>query len=157
MPISSNSWATAKAMFEGGASLAEIAQSTEIDRSTVSKKAKKLKWEKGVNQQLILDDIRVAGEKATLNQQQSAYHDFQVNFKTKMIAAYETFAEAAVMKGADLVCRSENGSDFKAVVDGMDKLSVTVGMNNRHAPPIQVQQNTQQVTEVVFTRAKRES
>jgi hypothetical protein len=38
---------------------------------------------------------------------------------------------------------AESGSDFKAIIDGVDKLSILVKINDRHQKPTQVQQNTQ--------------
>lgn len=143
MAISQESWDMAQAMFEGGASLQEISFKTDIDRSTISKKAKKLGWEKGVNQQLIADEVRVATEKSTLNQQQVEYHDFQVSSQLALIKDIERFSSNAMRKAGELLQASESGSDFKALVEGVDRISVTNKINDRHAKPTQVQQNTQ--------------
>jgi hypothetical protein len=38
---------------------------------------------------------------------------------------------------------AESGSDFKAIIDGVDKLSILIKINDRHQRPTQIQQNTQ--------------
>jgi hypothetical protein len=44
---------------------------------------------------------------------------------------------------------AESGSDFKAIIDGVDKLSILIKINDRHQKPPQIQQNTQTAV-VVF-------
>jgi hypothetical protein len=39
----------------------------------------------------------------------------------------------------------ESGSDFKAIIDGVDRLSILIKINDRHQKPVQIQQNTQTV------------
>lgn len=51
MAISQELWLKAKALFEQGLSLNEIELETEINRSTISKKAKQEDWVKGQEQQ----------------------------------------------------------------------------------------------------------
>lgn len=143
MAITQETWDIAQAMFEGGASLQEISFKTDIDRSTISKKAKKLGWEKGINQQLIADEIRVETEKSTLNQQQVEYHEFQVSSQLALIKDIEKFSSKAMIKAGNLLDASDSGSDFKALVEGVDRISILNKVNERHAKPSQVQQNTQ--------------
>ena len=159
MAISQESWGVAQAMFEGGASLQEISFKTDIDKSTISKKAKSLGWEKGINQHMIADEVRVSAEKSTLNQPQVEYHDEQVKAQLELLREIKMFSGAAMSKAHELLSSSTSGSDFKAIVEGVDKLSITTGVNERHAKPAQVQQNTQNngTTELVITRAIREN
>ena len=152
MAISQETWDIAQAMFEGGASLTDISRKTDIDKSTISKKAKKQGWQKGVNQQLIADEVRVTAEKSTLNQPQTEYHDEQVKHRLEMLREIQTFSTAAMKKAGDLLQSTDTGSDFKAIIDGVDKLSITTGINERHAKPTQVQQNTQNNGEKTITR-----
>lgn len=60
-------WAKAKALFEIGKSLSEIYLQTEIDRSAISRKAKKEGWIKGEMQQLIIDAASVKAKLSTLD------------------------------------------------------------------------------------------
>jgi uncharacterized protein YerC len=48
--INTDTWQQAKAMFEGGSNLSEIADKTGIYRSTISKKAKCQAWQKAMLQ-----------------------------------------------------------------------------------------------------------
>jgi len=78
MAISKDRWELAQALFEAGKSLSVIVAETEIAKSTLSEKAKKQAWEKGLNEQLILDDVRVQLEKANLNDLQAKIHAKEV-------------------------------------------------------------------------------
>ena len=40
---------------------------------------------------------------------------------------------------------ADSGSDFKAIIDGVEKLSVLIKINDRHQQPAKIQQNTQTV------------
>lgn len=67
MAISQEIWNKAKALFEQGLSLSEIELETEIERSSISKKAKAENWNKSVNQQLKADIKAIDKEKSTLD------------------------------------------------------------------------------------------
>lgn len=67
MAISQELWLKAKALFEQGLSLNEIELETEINRSTISKKAKSERWQKAKHQQLKSDIIAIDNEKSTLD------------------------------------------------------------------------------------------
>ena len=62
MAISQELWLKAKALFEQGLSLNEIELETEINRSTISKKAKSERWQKAKHQQLKSDIIAIDKE-----------------------------------------------------------------------------------------------
>ena len=57
MAIAKEIWDKAKALFELGYTLQEIELETEINKSSISKKAKKENWEKSKNQQLKSDIV----------------------------------------------------------------------------------------------------
>ena len=46
-------------------------------------------------------------------------------------------------KADDLMAKSDAGSDFKAIIDGVDKLSTPTKINDRHGTPKNIQQDTQ--------------
>jgi transcriptional regulator with XRE-family HTH domain len=141
--INIDTWQQAKAMFEGGSSLSEIADKTGIDRSTVSKKAKCQTWQKAKNEQLIADDVKLALNKSTLNQHEISYHEQAVKFQLRTIKAIQMFSNKTMTKACRLMDGAESGSDFKAIIDGVDKLSILIKINDRHQKPTQIQQNTQ--------------
>lgn len=71
MAHSKEAWAEAKFLFELDNSLNDIHAKTGIDRTAVSKKAKKEGWEKGKNQQLKSEIVRFEKEKSTLEAKKS--------------------------------------------------------------------------------------
>jgi hypothetical protein len=143
--INIDTWQQARAMFEGGSSLSQIADKTGINRSTVSKKAKYQAWQKAKNEQLITDDVKIALDKSSLNQHEISYHEQAVKFQLRTIQDIQMFSNKTMTKACSLMDGAESGSDFKAIVDGVDKLSVLIKINDRHQQPAQIQQNTQTV------------
>ena len=133
MTISKERWQQAKAMFEAGSSLSTIAGKVDIERSTISKKAKSEGWLKGINQQLIADDVRLALNKSTLNEQQLTHHEKEVQFQLSLVRDIELFSNQTMKKANELMASTETGSDFKAIIDGVDKLSILTKINDRHA------------------------
>jgi transcriptional regulator with XRE-family HTH domain len=156
MAINKNKWQQAKAMFEGGSSLSEIADKTDIERSTISKKAKCQGWQKAKNEQLIADDVKLALDKSTLNQHEISYHEQAVEFQLKIVKEIEMFSHKTMTKASNLMDSTDSGSDFKAIIDGVDKLSILTKINDRHARPAQIQQNNQtSVVEAMISLASR--
>ncbi|WP_341232383.1 hypothetical protein [uncultured Methylophaga sp.] len=95
-------------------------------------------------------NAEIVNKKVELNQDIKLLSEQEVNavneavhFKEKMIGEIQLFTTNAMRKAGDLLTLSDSGSDFKAIVEGVDKLSITTGVNERHAKPSQVQQNTQ--------------
>ena len=76
-------WEKAKALFEAGKSLSVINAETGIDRATVSKRAKKDGWEKGIYQQLIVDSARVKAEISTLDSTVLSVVEKEIEERTK--------------------------------------------------------------------------
>ena len=108
---------------------------------------------------LVTKKLEVIQEDKLLSDQEVTAVDRAVSFKEKMLGDIELFSYQAMRRAGDLLTASETGTDFKAIIDGVDKLSITTGVNERHAKPAQVQQNTQNngTTELVITRAIREN
>lgn len=110
-------WAQAKALFEIGKSLSEIANETGIDRSNIAKKAKFENWEKGKLQQLITDSVRVSAEITTLNTTAQQVVVKEIDELTK---AREFFSNAG-LKVASMAVKSLGNepkpNDCKMVAD----------------------------------------
>ena len=150
MAIKQKLWDQAKAMFEGGATLSEIETKTRIGKSTVSKKAKALCWDKGINQRIILEESNALTMKSTFNQHQLNYHDEEVNRLTedaKMIRALTNRNMVGVSKKLE-VDEELSMFDHKNAQDLIDKASITLGVNDRHAKPTQVNQTNQTLVNV---------
>lgn len=133
----------------------QLADRHNISPTMVNKLTKGLE-KKTAN--LVNKKLEVIQEDKKLSVQEVNAVDEAVHFKAKMLADIQLFTGKAMRKAGDLLDSSDTGSDFKAIIEGVDKLSITTGINERHAKPSQVQQNTQNngVTELVITRASRE-
>lgn len=132
--ISQEQWELAQALFEAGKSLSVIVAETEIAKSTLSEKAKKHEWEKGLNEQLILDDVRVQLEKANLNDLQAKIHVKEVERLTSSTMMIRNLSRANLMGINDKLLNPDNMTiqDHKIVGDTIDKTSLTLGVNQRH-------------------------
>ncbi len=117
-------WEKAKALFEAGKSLSEINAETGIDRATVSKRAKKDGWEKGIYQQLILDGSRVKAEISTLSSTVLNVVEKEIEERTKHIQFFTNAAIKNVQESMSLQCVDQ--SEFKARADTILKGKETV-------------------------------
>lgn len=68
-----------------------------------------------------------------------------VEFQLGILKDIELFSNKVMKKAGDLMDNTETGSDFKSIIEGVDKLSILTKINNRHAPPAQIQQNSQTI------------
>jgi hypothetical protein len=66
-----------------------------------------------------------------------------VSMEVRLRGKVERFVEKAIDKGMDMMDKIESGSDYKAVIDGVDKATVTIGINERHAKPTTITNTTQ--------------
>ena len=108
MAISQELWDKAKALFEQGLSLNQIELETEINRSTISKKAKIENWAKAKNQQLKADIKAIDKEKSTLDakintavEKLSKLSDFEITILDEQIQ-YETGNKSLLFSTANL-------------------------------------------------------
>ena len=146
----SEQWSTAQVMFEAGKSLGEINKVTTIDRSAISRTAKNKGWLKGVNQQLIADSVRIEEEKSTLNQQQLTFHDEEVSRQTEDAKMIRTLTNNN-MDGVSKKLKNHDELsmlDHKNAQDLIDKASITLGVNQRHANGVTIQNTNAQQTVV---------
>ena len=108
MAISQELWDKAKALFEQGLSLNQIELETEINRSTISKKAKNENWAKAKIQQLKADIKAIDKEKSTLDskintavEKLSKLSDFEITILDEQIQ-YETGNKSLLFSTANL-------------------------------------------------------
>lgn len=92
MAISKDVWNKAKAYFEAGKSLTYISDTLDINKSNISRRAKKDEWIKGKTQQLKADIIDLESKKATISQQNATLtqqvatlEDFEITTLDEMI------------------------------------------------------------------------
>ena len=79
MAISPEIWETARIQFELGDSLDKIAKKTGINKSTISKKSKAQKWEKGVKSTLINEEVTNTIMSKMIAKKKSTFTDREIN------------------------------------------------------------------------------
>jgi len=138
----------------GDYSQRQLAKKHKISNGTVANITKGLDKK---SERLIQKKVEVAQEVSLLSDKELSAIEHSVAFKVSMLSEIETFSKEAMKAANTLIKTPESGNDFKAVVEGVDKLSILTKINDRHAKPSHMQQNTQtNVSELVITRAKRE-
>ena len=156
MSIKSEKWAEARAMFEGGETLSKISYSTRIERSTISKKAKKEGWIKGLNQQLVIDEATAIAKKSQLNQQQLNFHDEQVEKKTRNII----FIQNATLKNASVmmkkVDKETSHQEHKFVQETLNKAGEALGVINKPGPVFNNSNSSETANEIRVKITKAE-
>lgn len=60
-----------------------------------------------------------------------------VDRKARLKHRVQEFVDEAVEKGFDLLKSAQDGQEFKAIVEAIDKASITANINERHAKPNQ--------------------
>lgn len=144
MAYSEKEWNLVRSFYELGLSLNEIINRDEVvikSKSQISKKATKECWQKETGKKQLVDlevntkqALEVLKEqKETLNETDIMAHDAMVWDKFKMQEAIGLFAFKAIDKANQLLGKTESASEFKAIIEGVDKLSITTNVNERHA------------------------
>lgn len=130
----SHDWDKARLLFELDKPFSFIEKETGINKGTISKRSKKEAWERGKATAVAQKASEVEEYKSTLTQQQLHFFNEEVIQRTEFAKKLSEFSEKVMNKAEELISVTQNGNDFKAIVDGVDKHSVTVGFNERHAP-----------------------
>jgi len=180
MAIKKELWDKAKFYFELGDSLGDIRLKTGIDRTTISKKAKKEGWIKQKNQQLKSDIVEFDEENSTLVEKKSTLvekvaqlSDFEITMLDNIIENEEgskslifSTQSLALIRNNQLLTKNKktvmlkvaqygaegqrsgedyepyevdlSPSDIKECIESTDKASITLGVSQRHAPKIEV-------------------
>lgn len=136
----------------GSYSQRELAKKYRISLGTVNTATKGVEKK---TERLVQKKVEVIQESAELTPEELNAVEHSVQFKIQLLRDIEGFTSQAIGKAKELLTSSDSGSDFKAVIEGVDRLSVMTKLNDRHAKPTQVQQNTQNntVARVTFRRA----
>lgn len=95
------------------------------------------------NEQLLSKKVEVIQESRELTDIELSAIEHGVQFKLDLLKDIEHFSNKAMQKAKELIDNADTGADFNAVVNGVDKLSILTKINDRHAKPAQIQQNTQ--------------
>ena len=149
MAISQDKWDKARTLFESGKlSLSEIATQTGIDKSSISKKAKIQQWSSVENSDYIDAKVLIYEKKSTLPIEKiNTLDDIANNIIRRKNLVYNA-SEKALVKLTGLIDDIDEAQDMKHIVDAIDKASITLGVNQRHASSAvinnaNVQQNNQ--------------
>lgn len=121
MAIDKEIWAKAKALFELGYTLNEIELETEINKSSISKKAKKEGWTKSKNQPL-KDEIveyekensKIIQQKSTLVEKMAKLSDFEITIlcdvveeETNLKTLVTSTSQLALIRTNQLLTKNE--------------------------------------------------
>ena len=148
MAIKQETWDIAEALYKAGKTDDEIYIETKVKRSALARKAKREGWEKATNAKIINNEISLLREKATLNATELLVHDKEVKIKAEFYRELDTFTKKTMTKAVALMGTVDNGTEFKAIIEGVDKHSLTVGVNERHSKPVQVNQSNQTLVNI---------
>lgn len=134
MAISQDKWDKARTLFESGKlSLSEISKETGIDKSTISKKAKNQQWKNGEESDYIEAKILIAEKKSTLPIEKINILDDVANDEIRRRKLVLGNAEKLAQKIEAMTDEVFEAKDIKDLVDANDKLSITLGVNQRHS------------------------
>lgn len=114
----------------GGYSQRQLAKKYDISPSMVAKLTKGIDKE---SVQLVSEIAQVKQQLSEKTEKEVSAISEQVNRIISFENRLNVFSEKAMIKADDLLSKAENGQDFKAIIDGVDKHSVTIGFNQRHA------------------------
>jgi len=135
--IAEEEWGRAREYFEHGLSLAEVAKKTGISKGAVGKKANEEGWDKDSPKRRILAQaVEVSEAKETLRETpvslevHEELHNERMRHK-RLIYDNATKLADKVRIMADQIDKPD---ELKQLVDANDKLSVTLKVNDRHAP-----------------------
>lgn len=139
MAYSPEQWERTKAYFESGQySLSQISDKTGISKSKISERAKKELWERGRNADYIEARktlaVKKGTEKGTTLQVLDDIADEAIANK-KLVFGLTT---KALKKASELLEQSTNMYDVNTAVQLADRASLTLGINQRHAPKVEV-------------------
>lgn len=136
MAISQDKWDKAKALFEQGLSLSQIEDKTEINKTSISKKAKSENWIKSKNQQLKHEIIEIEKEKSTLDtkintavEKLSSLSDFEITILDETIQnetgnkslLFSTAKLSLIRKNQLLTKNTKQVIDFETIYDDNGK------------------------------------
>ena len=152
MAYSQEQWDKAKAYYEAGLSLSKIKEKTGIARNTISQRAKREQWEHSKSVDYIEARELIANKKATEKEQTVLILDEVADNRIRRKNLVYGGVEKAVKKMNDIIAkgyveekinvgdgmqkfedRALNTTDLKNAIDGYDKASITLGINQRHS------------------------
>ena len=132
----------------GDYSQRQLAKMYRVSVGTVSTATKGLHKK---TERLIKDKVELIQATDELTNKELNAFEHSVQFKVSMLREIEVFSQAAMKTAKTMIVSPESGNDFKAVVEGVDKLSILTRVNDRHAKSVPLQKtniNTGDITRV---------
>lgn len=165
MAYSQEKWDKAKGFFEAGLTLSQIKEKTGIDRSAISRKAKKQQWQQGKNSDYIEAKEIIATKKATESNTSivcaDEVADDNIRRKNLIYGLTEKILNNIDNTISETVTiEDEEGNEIekpisldsksaKEYIEAIDKASVTLGVNQRHAnSQVNIQNTNAQQTNI---------
>lgn len=156
MAFSDKTWQAARAYYEANLSLREITERTGISPPGILKRAKSEQWEKGAMQSYIDSKVNVEVNRVNKSEQtlqiadsiaysRAAAEILIRNAATKTLTAMESLRDrgktvetyidddGSGVKRIRKIEKELDANSYKAIVDAIDKASLTLGVNQRHA------------------------
>jgi hypothetical protein len=151
---SAQDWSRAREYFEAGLSLSDITEKTGISKPQISKRSSQEKWSKETEKkQLIVDAVRLAVAKETLNETELSVHEELVDERTRYVIFFNNAAIQNVKEAMTAPCDSQ--MDFKSRAETINKgREVVLGKTPDTA--IQINNNNNTTAINTMTRADRE-
>jgi len=118
----------------------ELAYKHGISRSRVSALVK------GIDKDLsglVTKKVELEQTLKNLSSKEVTVIDIAAKHQLGLIKDIELFSNKAMKMAHNLLTMTDSGQDFKHIVDAVDKISITNKINERHAKPAIVTQNTQ--------------
>lgn len=157
MAYSYEQWERAKAYYTAGLSLREIEAKTGINNSSIQKKAKSQQWKHGVNSDYIEAKVIIAEKKSAENSAVISTLDEIADEAIRNKDIIHRLTKKALAKAEVLLNEVDNMSDIRTAIELADKASLTLGVNQRHAPKVEVtntnaQQNNTEIKRVTIVK-----
>lgn len=144
MAISQSIWDKAQTLFESGQySLSEISDKTGIDKSSISKKAKIQQWKSGEHFDYIEAKTKIVEKKSTLTVEKISTLDEIADEAILNKGLVYGVTQKALKKLNKMIDEMDNANDIKTAIEASDRASLTLRVNERHAPKVEVSQTNQ--------------
>ncbi|TSA40464.1 MAG: hypothetical protein D4R63_06055 [Methylococcaceae bacterium] len=128
--------------YTGAYSQRQLAKIHKVSLGTVNKVTKGLVKK---NERLVHKKVEVIQEYNALSSEEMNAVDGSVHFKLSLLSEVNSFSSKALKKAQELLDAECTGQGFKAIVEGVDKLTVTNGLNPRFATTAQIEINNSNV------------
>jgi len=148
-------WEKARVMFEAGKTLKDIQHKTNINFSSIAKKAKKEGWEKGVNSKLITNEVNTLVEKSQLSQTQLEFHNTEVEKRTRNIQFIHNASLTNIQTMMKKVDENSTHQEHKFVQETINKAGEALGVIDKSNSNVKIQ-NTNAQQNIQQTKSAEE-